>query len=197
MKKLLTLSCLLIIPGFAFSQIPTDKESQIKMAVMAGPEDFRAEATVYGYNEDGEFIELRKGSNELVCLANDPNTPNFQTACYHIDLEPFMARGRELRAEGKGSKEVSDIREEEAKSGKLKMPENPATLHVLYGGTDVSYDPTANELSNVTYRYVIYIPFATKESTGLPIRPQGQGHPWLMFPGTAGAHIMITPPKGN
>ena len=43
-------------------------------------------------------------------------------------------------------------------------------------------------------RWVIYVPFATGESTGLPTQPSGNA-PWLMFPGTAGAHIMITPPR--
>ena len=185
----------LCIYGFANAQIPTDKESQIKMAVMAGPDDLRAEATVLGYNEKGELTTLREGTNELVCMSNNPAEPNFQTVCYHKDLEPFMARGRELRAAGKGRQEIFDMREEEVKAGTLKMPDKPATLHVLYGGTDVTYDAAENKLNNVTYRYVIYIPYATEESTGLPKKPNGPGHPWLMFPGTHGAHIMITPPK--
>ena len=43
------------------------------------------------------------------------------------------------------------------------------------------------------YRYVVYVPFATQETTGLSLAPNAPGHPWLMFPGTAGAHIMISP----
>jgi hypothetical protein len=165
------------------------------MAVMAGPEELRTDATVMGFNEKGELEIIRKGSNELICRSDDPGSPNFETVCYHKDLEPFMARGRELKAAGKGSKEIFDTREAEAKSGKLKMPEKPATLHILYGGTDVTYDEDANTLNNVQYRYVIYVPYATEESIGLPRKPNGPGHPWLMHPGTHGAHIMITPTK--
>ena len=197
MKKLSFTILTLVTCGFASGQIPADKESQIKMAVMAGPEELRADATVLGFDDSGKLITLREGKNDLVCRSNDPANPNFETVCYHKDLEPFMARGRELKAAGKGRQEIFDMREEEVKAGTLKMPEVPATLHVLYGGTDVTYDAGENKLNNVTYRYVIYIPYATEESTGLPLRPNGPGHPWLMFPGTHGAHIMITPPKGN
>jgi len=44
-------------------------------------------------------------------------------------------------------------------------------------------------------RYVIYIPYATPESTGIPLTPMVDGAPWIMNPGTHRAHIMINPPK--
>ena len=42
---------------------------------------------------------------------------------------------------------------------------------------------------------MIYVPFATAETTGLPVKPIPGGAPWLMNPGTGGAHIMINPPR--
>jgi hypothetical protein len=101
-----------------------------------------------------------------------------------------------LRAEGKGAGEVFDIREQEAKSGKLKMPEQPTTLHMLEGPNG-EYDPESGEVKNAYYRYVVYIPWATAESTGLPTRPIVPGAPWIMDPGTHRAHIMVTPPPKN
>jgi hypothetical protein len=171
-----------------------DKEAQISAAVMAAPEDKRAEATVLGFDADGNIVTIREGSNNMVCLADDPNSPDFNAACYHKDLEPFMARGRELKAEGKNPQEVFDIREEEAKSGKLKMPEAPATLHIL-SGKEGKFNAESGEVENANYRYVVYIPFATAESTGLPERPIVPGGPWIMDPGTHRAHIMVTPPQ--
>ena len=38
-------------------------------------------------------------------------------------------------------------------------------------------------------------PAYLQESEDLPAQPTAPGAPWLMFPGTAGAHIMITPPS--
>ena len=40
--------------------------------------------------------------------------------------------------------------------------------------------------------YVVYIPGASGSSTGLPEKP-APGMPWVMFPGTARAHIMFIP----
>ena len=118
----------------------------------------------------------------------------FRQFCYHKDLEPFMQRGRDLRASGKNFQEIFDIREEEAKNGSLKMPEDGATLHLLEG-PEGKYDAKTNTVVNAAYRYVVYIPFATAESTGLPLKPIVPGGPWIMDPGTHRAHIMITPPQ--
>lgn len=169
------------------------KEQLIATALMAAPEEQRAAAKVYGYGEDGQLITLREGSNEMICIADNPEKEGFKVVCYHKDLEPFMARGRELSAEDKSNKERREIRELETVQGKLKMPENPTTLHVLEG-KDAWYNTATDQLENAKYRYVVYVPFATQATTGLPLKPNNPGHPWLMFPGKADAHIMISPP---
>ena len=46
--------------------------------------------------------------NEMVCLADDPKQDGFSAACYHKDLDPFMGRGRELKAARKSLKEIFD-----------------------------------------------------------------------------------------
>ena len=170
------------------------KEVQIAGAVLAAPEEMRDGAQVLGYDEKGEFVELRPGSNELVCIADDPDKEGFGTACYHKNMEPFMTRGRELRAEGVDGQDLFDQREKEAVEGQLKMPEKASTLHILTG-TEFSEDSMA--VVGAYYRYVVYVPFATTASTGLPSKPRAPGEPWLMDPGTHRAHIMITPPKAK
>ncbi|MEO0474328.1 MAG: hypothetical protein AAF206_32265, partial [Bacteroidota bacterium] len=138
----------------------------------------------------------REGTNNLICLADNPNQEGFQVVCYHRSLEPMMARGRALRAEGKSPAEAFEIREAEAKAGTLDLPENPATLHVLQGPNG-EYDAATASVKNANYRYVVYIPFATAQSTGLPTKPMVKGGPWIMDAGTHKAHIMITPPAQN
>jgi hypothetical protein len=71
------------------------------------------------------------------------------------------------------------------------MPREPRTLYVLTGS---GYDAGAGKVTDAYLRWVIYVPFATPESTGLSTKPSDSA-PWLMSPGTAGAHIMINPPK--
>ena len=173
--------------------VPIDSdEALIAASLMAAPEASRAGCKVIGYNMAGEFVTLREGNNEFIVLADNPKESGFNAACYRKSLEPFMARGRELRAEGKTGPEIFDIREEEAKSGKLDMGKPGSTLHIYYGESDL-YNPETLEVEGAKYRYVVYLPFATAESTGLPEKPIGSNHPWIMNPGTHRAHIMISP----
>ena len=173
-------------------EIPS-KEAQITTALYAAPEDKKAEAKVYGYAQDGSFVVLREGTNDLVCLTDDPHKKDISSACYYVGLEPFMARSRELTAEGKSHEEKSRIRGEEVESGKLKIPQN--SMLFVYTGRDADHNLETGEMKDGHLRYVVYIPFATTESTGLPDKPYQPGMPWLMDPGTYRAHIMITPAK--
>jgi hypothetical protein len=179
-----------------FSSIAQNKvpspELQIKMAVLAAPADKRDSATVYGYSENKELILLRKGLNEFICLADDPDVAGFSVACYHRDLEPFMQRGRTLKKQGKASREIFDTREKEVKAGTLLMPKQPSTLYV-YSTKQDDYNSATGEIKNGYLRSVIYIPYATAQSTGLSLKPEAPGMPWIMNPGTHGAHIMINP----
>ena len=178
--------------AFQYQDIP-NKEQQIAGALQAVPENLREGATVYGYDSKGKVIILQNGSGLMVCLADNPHMSGFTSSAFHKDLYPFMARGLALRLEGKSAKEIFDIREAEAKSGKLRMPEKATTLYVLFG-TDGTFDEKERIFKNVRLRYVVYIPWATQETTGLPIKPTSPGGPWIMNPGTHRAHIMITPP---
>lgn len=166
------------------------KEIQIQTAVLPTPEEDRDRAKVYGYDADGNFVVLREGSNNLVCLADNPNKDGISVSCYSIKLESFMARGRELIAEGKKFKEIREIRGAEVASGKIKMPKEPSMTYI-YFGREAAYNKSTGELGGGQFRYVIYTPFATTESTGLPSKPHAKGMPWLMDPGTFRAHIMV------
>ncbi len=168
------------------------EQIQIKTALLPVPEANNPDTMVYGYNKEGELIVIREGSGNLVCLADDPMREGISVACYSKKLEPFMKRGRELKAEGKDAMEIRGIRGKEIDEGKLDMPKEPSMMYVYYG-SDEDYNSSTGELANGKFRYVIYTPFATTESTGLPDKPHAKGMPWLMDPGTHRAHIMVGP----
>ncbi len=170
------------------------QDGMIALALKAAPEELRDGATVYRIKNKHELVVIRQGNNDLVCLADDPEQKGLSVSCYHKDLEPFMTRGRVLRAEGKSFQEVFDIREKEVKEGKLKMPKQPASLYA-YTANDGDFDPKTGDVKKGYLRYVIYIPYATAETTGLPLTPSAPGMPWIMDPGTHRAHIMINPPQ--
>lgn len=195
MKKPVLTTSFLLLTFAVLAQTSTvpSADVQIKTAVMAAPADKQAGATVYGYSDKNEFAVLRKGTNELICLADDPAQKGLSVSCYHRDLEPFMKRGRDLKQQGKTAKEVLETREQEVKARKLMMPVNPSSLFV-YTAKDENYNPATGEVKDGYLRSVVYIPYATAESTGLPLKPAAPGMPWIMDPGTHRAHIMINPP---
>lgn len=188
-KHSMTLLLGLLAAGTAAAVDVAPPADQIGAATQAAPKDRRSAATVLGYNEKGEVLTLRKGTNDLVCLADDPADKAFSVACYHKDLEPFMARGRELAAQYKG-KDRHEERWKEIRDGKVPMPREARMLYVMTGS---GWDAAKGEIKDAFLRWVVYTPYATPESTGLSTTPGTA--PWLMYPGTPGAHIMITPPK--
>ena len=190
MKTTLILSAAVFASLAIAGDVPPP-DVQIAGAVLAAPAELREGAAVIGYNVQGAQVKIREGKNEMVCLATDPAKTAFNVACYHKDLEPFMARGRELLAQKITGAKRTEMRFKEIEEGKLPMPREPRTLYVLTG---TSFDAAAGKVQDSYLRWVIYVPYATPQSTGLSTKAS-DGAPWLMGAGTAGAHIMINPPK--
>ena len=176
--------------GQPIGQLPA--ETQIALAVQAAPPEMRTDATVQGYDDAGNFVTLREGSNDMICMAPNPGMEQFEVSCHHVDLEPFFERGRELRAQGITGQERTQTRWDEVEAGTLPLPYGT----VNYILTGAGFDAATAEIDQPSVRWVIYTPNATPESTGLSTQPAASA-PWLMFSGTPGAHIMITPPAGG
>ena len=186
-----------LIPGLLAAQTgkpaaPLTEAQQIASAVLPLPREFQSDASVLGYKGAGnKLVTLRQGKGAFTCLASDPASPRFHVACYHKSLEPFMARGRTLREQGVTGEKVDTVRFAEIMSGKLMMPKQPAALYQLNAPAS-AYDAATNTVKGAQPLYVIYISGATPASTGLSDKPS-ETAPWIMFPGTPKAHIMLTP----
>jgi hypothetical protein len=187
---LVLLTAMLAAMAATAADIPP-KDVQIAGAVLAAPAELRDGAAVLGFDAQGKRVLLREGKNDLICLAADPAKTTFEVDCYHKDLEPFMARGRELLDQKVTGAKRNEIRFKEVEEGKLKLPNEPRTLYVLTGA---AFDPATKTVQKAYQRWVIYVPYATAESTGLSTK-SSESAPWLMGAGTAGAHIMINPPR--
>ena len=123
-------------------------------ARLSGPD-----ATVLGYGADGKLAVIRKGTGSMICLASDPKAEQFHVSCYHNSMEPFMARGRELRASGVTGGQVDTVRFQGGEGGQAaRCPRRPPALYQLFGG---AFDPAKNEVTGARALYVVYIPFAT------------------------------------
>lgn len=169
------------------SVVPPPAE-QIAAAVLPLPEKMRATARVLGYNAAAKLVELRAGSGGMTCLADAPGDQRFHVACYANGMERFMARGRELREHGVKGDDVDSARFKEVRTGKLKVPATASALYSLTGKAS-DWDAVTGKVANASRLFVVYVPGATPETTGLSAVPQKDG-PWLMHPGTPKAHIM-------
>lgn len=163
---------------------------QIAAAVLPLPDSLRAGARVWGYAEGARFVELRPGTGSMTCIADDPRDDRFHVACYHNSMEPYMARGRELRAQGLGENAVDSLRKSDVAAGRIRMP--PVAMLYSLTGTAANYDPATNAVTGARPLFVVYTPFATAESLGLSDIPR-RGQPWMMHGGQPGAHIMFVP----
>ncbi|MGH7523009.1 MAG: hypothetical protein ACREK8_01755 [Gemmatimonadales bacterium] len=193
MRQLTFALGLLVVPVAMPAQKPLPAARQIALAVLPLPREFQADATVLGYNEAGKLVTLRAGKGVMICLASDPkDATTFHVACYQNSMEPFMARGRALRAGGANDAKVDSVRFAEARSGRLRVPKQAAALWTLTGpwsGVNVAAGTISAAIRPL---YEVYMPYATAASTGIPVQPTRNG-PWLMDPGTPKAHIMFAP----
>jgi hypothetical protein len=164
---------------------------QIAEAVMAAPEEFRAGAQVLGYSPAGKLVELRKGTNAMICLADDPaEEPRWHVACYHSSLEAFMARGRELTAQGVSGAPRDSIRNADIVAGRIKMPP-VGGLYTVTAEAGCFDAATGTLCKSAEPLHSVYVPFATPASTGLLDHPTDNHTPWLMNAGSPKAHIMF------
>lgn len=182
--------------GPAESAQEPSAEAQVEAATRPLPEGERDAARVLGYDGEGRLVTLRHGrgardgQSGFVCVADDPAEEGHHVACYHESLEPYMARGRELRAEGASTRESIARRWEEIEAGTLPFPEGPSALFSLTAEAGAAEAVAEGESPEPRRLAVLYVPHATAEETGLPTGPEA-GLPWLMMPGTPTAHVMI------
>lgn len=195
MKTPIVLALAIVIPFVSASAQTTypPPAFQIAAAVSPLPEKLRDGARVLGYDAAGKLVALRRGTNDMVCVADDPAGPRFHVACYHRSLEGFMARGRELHAQKKSREAIDSIRLRDVRLGRYTMPSRPAGLYQYFAARD-SVDMTTGIINGAQYLYVVYTPYATYNNTGISEAPV-DGGPWVMFPGKPWAHLMIAPQK--
>ena len=186
----LMLGLLAAAPALVAQQKSADQ--QIAEAISPLPEPLREGATVMAFAGGGMLSVIRRGSNPMICLPDDPDVEGFHAACYHRDLEPFMEAGRRARAEGMSREEIWQMRIQEIEAGKWSMPEHAVALYSV-SGPDGSFDYTKGSPTGATSLHVIYVPYATEESLGVSTQAAND-RPWLMNAGTPFAHLMISRP---
>jgi len=185
----LTVAVVWSVPLAKLSSQAKAVEREISDAVSPLPAPLQAGAAVLAHR-DSALTEIRAGTNGMICLADDPARKGFHAACYYQSLEPFMARGRDLRARGMSAEATDSVRMAELTSGTLPLPTSGAGLYSISHDDD-AFDPAAGIPEGTRGLYVVYLPFATEASTGISATP-ARDRPWLMYPGKPTAHVMIS-----
>ncbi len=170
-------------PAMVRAQMQSDAD-KIAEAVKPLPEDLKANATVVTYDEKtGDRKVLRQGTNFVEC---QPKAKDGFVRCYNKSLAPRRDMEAKLHAEGKSDKEVTEAIQAAVKDGRLKPP--------AFGTMSYRY---SDDPQRIRLLWVMSVPNATPDTVGVSTESQrdaalkGNGRPWLMLPGTPGAHIMI------
>jgi hypothetical protein len=173
---------LFLIPLGALRAQTTDP--RVVEALKPLPEDLKAGATVVVYDKStGARQVLRQGTNDVEC---QPKADDGFVRCYNKILAPRRDLEARLRAEKKSDKEVSDGVAAALKAGTIKS--------APFGTMSYRY---SDDPKRIKLLWVMSVPNATPASIGVSTASQrdaaldGHGMPWLMLPGTPGAHIMI------
>ena len=194
MQKLIGVAAVVVLasPLFVATAQAQSVEAQVAEAVQILPSDLRAGATVVTYDKaTGARKVLRQGTNFVEC---QPRMDDGFTRCYNKALAPRRDLEAKLKAEKKSDKEVSDAIAAAVKAGTLPQPANAMFSYRGYDKRD-----------RIQQLWVVSLPNRTPESVGVSTVSQrdnaleGKGLPWMMLPGTPGAHIMIpiNPPVKN
>ena len=147
----------------------------MQSAMAAAPEAVSKDATIVAMNEKMEMSTLRKDTNDWTCMPDNPGTPGKDSMC----LDP---NGLAWAMAWMGHKDPP--------KGKIGLG------YMLMGGSDASNtDPFATEpkpgarwVDTGPHMMVMNI---TDHFAGYPTTAANTKVPYVMFPGTPYAHLMI------
>ncbi len=176
-SSLLALGVLLVAGGPAMAQdeAAPDQAELIAQAESAAPAAVATGATIHGFDESGQMITLREGTNGWWCMPDDPNTPGTDPMCGDANAMEWA---------------MAWMGKTEPPAGKVGF------IYMLAGGSDASNtDPyaTGPEEGNwiSTGRHVMIMNFGDTMA-GYPAEPSPDtSTPFVMWAGTPYAHLMI------
>jgi len=183
MKKMISFviaCCGLFAVSIASAQSVAER---IEQAVTPLPDDLKADATVYEYDEDGTRMVLRQGTNHIECKPRDER--GF-TLCFPVGTSARRDLSAAFSAEGLEGDELTAAMDAAEAAGTIQPTPMGSILYRLYEEDD-----------RIQLLWVVLLPGAKAEDLGMSLESQrdpslaGMGRPWMMREGTPGAHLMI------
>ena len=150
------------------------QQQEIELALSAGPEHLRTDATVYVFGKKG-YERVRSGKNGFTCMVNRDGNQNadndLKPTCWDAEgsatIVPVMLRVGELLAQGKTAKQIELDIAGEFSEGHLISPRKTGIAYMLRG--DVHYDPRTMAIGKTTFppHYMIYAPGVSNADIGM------------------------------
>ena len=161
----------------AQSTPPKTNEEKIANAMSAALDNVSKDATILDWPpaEGKEFVSLRKGSNGWTCLPDDPTTPGNDPVCVDGEAMKFFGAW------------MSKTKPKLAQAG---------IGYMLQGGATASNDdpfattPKAGEDWMHAPPHLMVFPVTPPDPKVYGTSPDSGG-PWVMWPNTPYAHLMI------
>jgi len=153
--------------------LPQDQE--IRLALEAGPEHLRADATVYVFGKNG-YSKIRSGTNGFTCLVNRDGNQHgdndLKPTCWDAEgtrtIVPVMLRVGELLARFASAEEIQRDIEAGFASGKFASPHKAGIAYMLRG--DLRFDPATRLIAKTLFppHFMIYAPGVSNADIGAP-----------------------------
>ena len=162
------------------------------MALSAGPEHLRKEASVYVLERNG-FVKAKEGTNGFTCIVNRDHPLNLKPTCYDAEgtatILPKVLRFGELLMQGKPLQEIyADIREG-FRTGKFISPRRPGVAYMLSGDIR-NFNPQTGQVDSFPPHIMFYAPNLTNADIGSTPEALAR-NPWLPFVAYQGPHGFI------
>lgn len=154
---------------------PKTEEEMIENAMRAAPDAVAREAKIVALDADGQMRTLREGAGVFTCMPDNPGTPGNDPMCLDSNGVTWL----------------------EAYVSRTEPPQDQIGFgYMLAGGSDASNtDPYATEPAPgqdwVDTGPHVMIFGAADDMQGYPDQAGDARKPYVMWPGTPYAHIMI------
>jgi len=147
---------------------------EVDLALSAGPEHLRADATVYVFGRRG-YEKVKVGSNGFTCMVNRDGLQSgdrtFRPTCWDAEggrtIVPVMLRVGELLAQRKTADEVRRDIDAGFDQGLFSAPHKAGIAYMLRG--DLQVDPESPRVSAQSFppHYMIYAPGVSNRDIGI------------------------------
>ena len=147
---------------------------EVELALSAGPEHLRADATVYVFGRSG-YERVKTGTNGISCLVNRDRFQlgdrTLRPTCWDaegvVTILPEVLRVGELLAQDKTADDIGRDIEAGFDDGRFAAPHKAGIAYMLRG--DVKVDPASHRVSEQSFppHYMIYAPGVSNRDIGI------------------------------